>query len=69
MKEQGAIRFKQGDKVEYITVRLNEGFLDELKNIPAEVQEVVHDKSYKSGCGLKIPLWHDPIDSNYFKKL
>lgn len=62
-------RFKKGDKVEYIPVKLNEGFLEQIKEIPTEAERVVRDLSYKSGYGLKIPLWHDPIDSNYFKKL
>ncbi len=62
-------QFKRGDKVEYVSKKLNEGFLDHIKNIPTVVEKVIRNRSYKSGWGLKIPLWHDPIDSNYFKKL
>lgn len=65
----GSKQFRPGDRVVFVNTKLNEGFLDQIKNIPAEVEEVIRHKSYKSGVGLKIPLWHDPIDSKYFKKI
>lgn len=61
--------FQRGDKVEYVTKEINKGFLEHIKNIPTEVEKVIYNRGYRSGAGLKIPLWHDPIDSNYFKKL
>ena len=62
-------QFKTGDKVVYVVRKLNEDFLLHLKDKTTEVENVIYDRSYKSGYAIKIPLWHDPIDSKYFKKL
>lgn len=62
-------QFEPGDKVVYVTRKINAEFLDHIKNIPTVALQVIYDRSYKSGCALKIPLWHDPIDSHYFNKI
>lgn len=66
---ESRIKFSAGDKVEYVTRKLNEDFLNHIKNVPTVVEEVVTDRSYKSGVAIKIPLHHHPIDSAYFKKI